>query len=596
MFAKLNGSIKLKMTAAFLSLNMITLVAVFVFSQYYFSVAAQKQFYQQSQQTTERLNHHMNLYIRYLAQSTFGLISSKEVQQFISSKSMTYEERLDLENLMQQTLSINFPEVVGMFLLTPDKNLLSTLGSTNTYKYVNEPWYTRASGIDLEVLPTHRANYSSESGIPVISLVIPVSNLETLQVSGHLIIDFRLDEIEEAFGKSGLGQSGFFSILASDGTVVFHKEKQFLGKSAEETSLRDLDKADLMETNTNLKIWHGEKWLVTSIPSQVAGWRIVSAVPFDEMNSELNRAKLITLVVLLLIVACTFLLVPMITKQFIQPIVALIKVMRLVSKGDFQVAVLPKQRDEFRWLTENFNSMIRRLDVMMQTVSSLKMKEMQLELGQKQAMIRSLQNQINPHLLYNTLEIIRSMAYLAGHEKIESVSRNLGDIYRYNATFAVEEVTLKDELDHLVRYLDIVKIRFPVYFQSRLYVHEKYFDCRCTKLTLQPIVENAVKYAIEPGEGEGSIIVNAYDEGDVLVIEVADDGPGIPEPRLAELRRMLATVTERGGEYSAAESLGIANVHARLVLKYGAGHGVQLFSFPGRGTVVSIRIPVQRIG
>jgi two-component system sensor histidine kinase YesM len=105
-------------------------------------------------------------------------------------------------------------------------------------------------------------------------------------------------------------------------------------------------------------------------------------------------------------------------------------------------------------------------------------------------------------------------------------------------------------------------------------------------------VENAVKYAIEANDGEGTIIISAYDEHEDLVIEIVDNGPGIPESRFLELVEVLQDITNRSGiDCGEHESLGLTNVHTRLVLRYGDRYGLQIHSFAGRGTVVSIRIP-----
>jgi two-component system sensor histidine kinase YesM len=141
--------------------------------------------------------------------------------------------------------------------------------------------------------------------------------------------------------------------------------------------------------------------------------------------------------------------------------------------------------------------------------------------------------------------------------------------------------------------LEIIRIRFSTDFQSHIYVNEKFMSCPVVKLIMQPIVENAVKYAIEPMAGKGAILVSAYDEKEDLIIEIVDNGPGIADDKMEELKKRLSIISSTESlNDNESESLGITNVHTRLVLKYGRGYGVHLDSFPGRGTVVSLRIPM----
>lgn len=256
-------------------------------------------------------------------------------------------------------------------------------------------------------------------------------------------------------------------------------------------------------------------------------------------------------------------------------------------------AVYVSGHDEFQYLNRSFNMMIERIQELLETVSTLKYKEVSLQLREKEAMIKALQSQIDPHFLYNSLDIIKSMAYLEDMPEIVKMARSLADFYRYTAKDTDSMVKLEDELAQLKYYLSIIHVRFPGTFRSQFSVNDKFMDCLIPKLIIQPLVENAVKFAIEPKEGKGSIIVNAFDDRNDLVIEVADNGPGIRPDRLAEINGMLAQLTENAQHgYGRQQSLGIANVHARIVLQYGNQYGVSMDSFEGRGTVVSIRLPI----
>jgi two-component system sensor histidine kinase YesM len=428
----------------------------------------------------------------------------------------------------------------------------------------------------------------------VVSIILPIFSTDSTQLIGNLAINISLSEIHQAFSRSRLGKTGEFFILSDDGTVVYHANHEWNGLSVNQTDLGGLKLTSLHEAT--IQTYHGKDYLLAETTSSLTHWTILSMVPFEEMAGELHSATLSMLMVLGLTSLFIIWLVPFLAARFVEPILTLRNLMHRVAGGDLTVrsATAPGE-DEFQQLNRSFNIMVDRLEELFQSNMSLKLKEVQSQLRQKEAQIKALQNQINPHLLYNSLGIIQSMAYMEDMPVIEKIAGNLADVYRYTARFSGMETTLEQEIVHLKKYLDIIHIRFPNGFQSHVYVNEKFQSCPVVKLILQPILENAVKYAIEPMEGQGAIIVSAYDDKETLVIEIADNGPGIEPDKLREMNKSLRKISKHEAPLDQeGESLGIVNVHTRLVLKYGSDYGVSIHSFTGRGTVLAIRIPLVR--
>jgi two-component system sensor histidine kinase YesM len=270
--------------------------------------------------------------------------------------------------------------------------------------------------------------------------------------------------------------------------------------------------------------------------------------------------------------------------------------MEKLQTGDLTVrAPVTPGNDEIQLLSLSFNRMAGRLSELVNTVYKMELKEAQTQLLQKETTIQALQNQINPHLLYNTLDIIKSIAYLEGVPKIEKMAENLASLYRFTARLDQSEISFAEELDQLKRYLEIIHIRYTRHFESNVYVDDKYKHARIIKLSIQPIVENAVKYAVEPRNGKAAVMVSAYPEGNDLIIEIADNGSGIDPMILQNLKERLMMITKQPNHrVKASESLGLTNVHSRLVLYYGQEYGVDIHSFPNQGTVISVRIPFIR--
>ncbi|TDF93260.1 cache domain-containing sensor histidine kinase [Paenibacillus piri] len=586
-------SIKKKMALAFLSVSVFSVLLLGLFSNYYYSKAVEKEFVTVSNEATARLNYHLDYYYQQLQQSTHSLIQNNLIQEWLAGESYTSLDVQSVEKELRSYLALNYSEIQGMFLVSRSNKIISMaqyFGKLD--RFSDEPWYGKPLQPDVDILPTHIAKYEGASGRPVMSMVLPIYDKNSLDLIGKLVVDISLQEIGRSFKSSQLGETGTFFILSGEDSIVYHPNEAWNGLPRSRTELAGLRISDRQDKP--IQRFRGKDYLIASTRSPVTNWRIVACVPFDELAVGLSSARFSMFFVLGLITLLVICVVPLLAHRFVHPILTLRSLMRQVSKGDLSVQTesVPGE-DELQQLSHSFNIMVKRLDELIATNTRLQFKDMQAELKQKEVLIKALQNQINPHLLYNSLGIITSMAYLEKVPVIEKMARNLADVYRYTAKFSDMEVDLEDELRQLRKYLEIIHVRFPKHFQSYFFINEKFARCRAVKFILQPIVENAVKYAIEPRGGAGVVIISAYDEGKDLIIEVADNGPGIEEEELQRINGQLRQISAQiDPSYAQQDSLGITNVHARLVLRYGADYGVCITSFAGRGAVVSIRIPI----
>lgn len=205
----------------------------------------------------------------------------------------------------------------------------------------------------------------------------------------------------------------------------------------------------------------------------------------------------------------------------------------------------------------------------------------------KEAEIKALQAQINPHFLFNAINTV--ISYIrTDPANAAALLVKLADFFRTNINSGAESVSLKTELDHCRAYIAIESARFEERVAARFAVDEDVLECQVPPLILQPLVENALKHGILPLEQGGAVTVAARREGGLVRIEVGDDGVGIPAARLASLLR------DNPGSPASKDGAGIAlkNVHARLTALYGPEHGLDIASSPGRGTTVSFTVPL----
>lgn len=227
----------------------------------------------------------------------------------------------------------------------------------------------------------------------------------------------------------------------------------------------------------------------------------------------------------------------------------------------------------------------------------LKSPEM-MDLNKRQAQYLALQNQINPHFLYNTLESIRGEALIAGMDNIADMTEALAKFFRYTITKVENLVSVEEELDNCETYFLIQKYRFG----SRLQLHilyeeesrESIMNCKLPKLTLQPILENSIIHGTELKIGTGNLTIQ-FERTDMrLIIRISDDGVGMDEPTLAKLNKQLGGGGKALTDSNEEKKGGIAlvNVNNRIHLLFGEEYGMHVYSIRGKGTDVEVTLPI----
>lgn len=347
---------------------------------------------------------------------------------------------------------------------------------------------------------------------------------------------------------------------------------------------------DMLEhiTDGSGKFWYGDEQdnlLITYTQSDYSNWKVVLAMPKNEIFGSLDRIKMATLLTALIAFLVTIFISFLFGQRITNPILDLYKTINRVKRGDFSVRVQVKRSDEIGRIAMNFNDMQVELQNLIESKYIYQIKLQQAELAM-------LYSQINPHFLYNTLDSIKAMADYYNVEKIGDMAQSLADMFRYNIKNKDEMVTLRDELEQINSYMNIQGIRFEdkiTYIQE---IEDDLLDYPLLKMTLQPIVENAVYHGVEPKIGKSTIRLTAHKEGESLLLNVCDDGVGISEESLNELRiKLRKSIYSEDIPVSAASGgIGIRNVYARYAIRLGDQFECKIESEVGKGTRVTLII------
>ena len=294
--------------------------------------------------------------------------------------------------------------------------------------------------------------------------------------------------------------------------------------------------------------------------------------------------------ILLLIIGVLFFVTYWFSLSITRPILQLTKAANELSNGRFDLQVKVETKDEMAFLARTFDRMRININTL---ISEMKHKaQLEHELQQSKILLqeskfKTLQSQISPHFLFNTLNTISKKAYLEGSEETSDLLVSVAGILRYNLKQIDQSVTLGEELEVLKQYIDIQKARFTDRLQFHMEVDTFCLGARIPSLTLQPLIENAVIHAIEPKEEGGTIWVRVNQNKDNIYVEMEDDGAGIPEEKIQQLLKGTQTEMSIHGK---GIGIGFSNVIQRLRLFFGYDDVITIISKQNTGTKVIIKM------
>lgn len=381
---------------------------------------------------------------------------------------------------------------------------------------------------------------------------------------GIVSILFEKEEILESFEGYTHGNRGYLTIENEVGNVIYTSVPKEISQQTLSSTMR---RSEFFLENSKFKV-----------------------IYYDNVNlllSPVRELQKITLILMgvsiLVVVIVAFLLASNLTISIRQ----LKRGISKVADGNYDVNIKIKRKDELGELCDTFNLMANRMDVLINEVLTSKLTE-------KEAVISALTAQINPHFLYNTLDMVKSMAEIEGQDEIGEIAKALSGIFRYSTKNDVLVVPVQEEIKNLKNYIKIIDARFDKKIRFQLDVDEDVLYCEMIKLCLQPLVENSINHGLSHRGNEGEVHVAITKEGTHLIIKVEDNGEGIEPIQLQNLQEELENYTKKKNtkEGSRHTSIGLQNIHRRIRLYYGEEYGLHIESQYLEGTSVMIRMPL----
>ncbi len=381
---------------------------------------------------------------------------------------------------------------------------------------------------------------------------------------GVVSILFEKDKLLESFEGYTHGNRGYLTIENEVGNVIYTSVPKEISQQTLSSTMR---RSEFFLENSKFKV-----------------------IYYDNVNlllSPVRELQKITLILMgvsiLVVVILGFVLASNLTISIRQ----LKRGISKVADGNYDVNIKIKRKDELGELCDTFNLMANRMDVLINEVLTSKLTE-------KEAVISALTAQINPHFLYNTLDMVKSMAEIEGQDEIGEIAKALSGIFRYSTKNDVLVVPVQEEIKNLKNYIKIIDARFDKKIRFQLDVDEDVLYCEMIKLCLQPLVENSINHGLSHRGNEGEIHVAITKEGTHLIIKVEDNGEGIEPIQLQNLQEELENYTKKKNtkEDNRHTSIGLQNIHRRIRLYYGEEYGLHIESQYLEGTSVMIRMPL----
>lgn len=441
------------------------------------------------------------------------------------------------------------------------------------------------------------------------------SIVDNMTIANNYNLNFK-EEMDESLYRLAVGYSSFDTIgddeQIKDPYKLIDELRNEFGNLADITTdsqsaswLRSLlrnidtleDRTDDLRKNiekggqyaTNMEMLENNIYILTDlIQDDIQYFIYYQTKSIENLKNDLNSriTSFIIAVVLLTgsIVIAGILISGYVVNGITKPVGELCKVTEKIARGEFESRAGVSTDDEIAMLAESVNDMARHLQVM---VDQIKEDERKM----RHAELRLLQEQINPHFLYNTLDTIVWLIETNNNEGAVNMLMSLSEFFRLVLSKGKEIITIKDEEQHIRSYLEIQQIRYRDILEYSIEIDPEIYDCEILKLTLQPLIENSLYHGIKYKRAKGEIRVTGHKEGDNVILVVEDTGVGMDEETYNRIKEEIMLPSKKR-----EKGFGLANVNERIRMNFGNEYGMKIFSEKNKGTRIEITIPASNAG
>jgi two-component system sensor histidine kinase YesM len=517
--------------------------------------------------------------VQFLFSQTDSYEDAKQILRIIDSYRKTYKYDDVLNITMVNLYGRGISERKGVFALSQNP--------------LRNPYFNQlmARPNDILIIPPSETSQSDRlDGLQytkgnVISMIATIKQQITHEVIGFIVIDISDDLVNQILNNFTIGHTGHLYVASPQGEPIFIpiqlNPNQILTPESITARLVSA-KGSFVHSGP------GKPLFIVFTTSIETGWKIIGLAPLQEIVEDAHEIRQLIIVSVGLSILFIFVIYILITQRLTRPIQILKNKMKQAASGYLEAKVRPSGNDELAELGISFNTMIEKIKELLE--KSIREQE-QIQ----KAELRTLQAQINPHFLYNTLDSIIWMAESGKNDQVIRLVQALSHFFRISLSKGLDWITIKDEMEHIRNYLVIQQIRYRDILDYDIHVEPELYVFPILKMSLQPLVENALYHGIKNKRGKGLIRITVrLEKYHIILITIEDNGIGIESDALTQLQDGLNNPHIEYESRNAQNGYGLYNVQQRIHLYYGSEYGIQLDSTAGQGTIVNVRIPAQR--
>ena len=534
---------------------------------------------EESRAVLGQVNRSVDSYLRTIMKLSDSLYYGVIKNADLSSESLNSQFTLLYDN--------NKDSIANIALLSKDGELLEAVPAARLktgLRVTEEEWFGNTlERTDNLHFTTPHVQYIFDNNEQQYRWVITLTRAVEITYGtstdqGILLIDIRYSSLRQILEDITLGNQGYLYMIGSGGELIYHPRMQLIetGQMKE-----NITAAAEYRDGSYREVYDGERRDVSVKSVGYTGWKLLSVTP--EKGLPLSDLKMRLFVAF---VAASFLLVLALINAFISsritnPIQELEKSVNAIEEGELDTEVYMGGSYEIQHLGRSIGEMAKRIQTLMQDIVTEHESKRKSEFD-------TLQSQINPHFLYNTLDIIVWMIENEQKQEAVKVVTALARFFRISLSKGRSIIPVRDELEHVRNYLMIQHMRFKNKFTYAIYAEDDVLEFACLKLMLQPLVENAIYHGMEFMDGDGEIHVRVYKESEDLWFEISDNGLGMTREQTENLLSEKSHVSSRRGS-----GIGVKNVNERIRLYFGVDYGLAIESEPDEGTTIRLHLPAE---